>query len=506
MNKKMRANICAVITEATTATAVEAIRRANREADMVELRLDYLVDFEFTNVEALRTFFNEIKIPTIITCRALEEGGKQAIADEIRLSLLVEGAKRFADFCDIEAAHYEQAAKLSPDIAKLIVSHHNFEETPANLNEIYESLIRYPAAVHKIATRAKSVCDTLATFKLLEGANQSGQEIIAIAMNEAGVITRLLGCLWGSYLTYGSLAKERGSAPGQVSCADLRSLYRLHQLTRDTSITGIIGNPVHHSASPAMHNRAFAALGLDFVYLPIEVADAPEFFQRFVHPASRELDWNLRGFSVTIPHKVSVIPCLDELDVFAEKIGAVNTVVLQDSRLIGYNTDVDGAMQPLEQVCALRDQHCAVIGAGGSARAVIYGLLERGARVTVYVRDVERAHTLTENFALELLPLAALAASNAEILINTTPAGMRGHSEGETVVPQSALNNCQVVYDLVYTPLETRLLKEAREAGRLTISGLDMLVAQACLQFQLWTGRKADFELMRRGALEAIPQ
>ncbi len=500
------AKICAVITEETVDTAIATIKRANREADMIELRLDYLRDFDFTKVEHLRILFDEIALPTIITCRAVDEGGKQYVADEIRLNLLVEGAKRFAAYCDVEAAHYEQAAKLSPDISKLIVSYHNFNETPANLSEIYEQITKFPASIHKIATRANSINDTLLTFHLLEGAQKTNRQLIAISMNEAGVITRLLGCSRGSFLTYGSLAEGRESAPGQFSCEDLRNLFRLHQITCDTAITGIIGNPVLHSASPAIHNRAFAALGLDFIYLPLEVVEVPDFFKRFVQPNTREMDWKLHGFSVTIPHKVAVLPLLDELDATAEKIGAVNTVVLQDQRLIGYNTDVDGAMQPLEKICSLADKHCAVIGAGGAARAVIYGLLARGAQVTVYTRDVNRARTLAENFAIELLPMDSLVQSAAEILINTTPIGMHGHSEGENVVPVAALKNCGVVYDLVYTPLETQLLKDAKARGMQTISGLDMLVAQAGLQFELWTAQKPNLTSMRSAALEAIRQ
>jgi 3-dehydroquinate dehydratase/shikimate dehydrogenase len=250
-------------------------------------------------------------LPAIITCRSVEEGGRQEVAHSIRLPLLIEGAKRFADYCDIEAAHYEEAAKHRPDLSKLIVSYHNFKETPANIGEIYERIVRLPAKIHKIAVRANRLSDTLAIFHLLERARQEGRTLIAIAMNEAGMITRFLGCSRGSFLTYGALAEGKPSAPGQISCRELKELYRINGLSSATPITGLIGNPVSHSLSPVIHNAMFAALELDGVYLPLVVDDPEEFFKRFVRVVSREVAFHFRGFSVTIPHKIAVLPLLD---------------------------------------------------------------------------------------------------------------------------------------------------------------------------------------------------
>jgi 3-dehydroquinate dehydratase / shikimate dehydrogenase len=502
LNKQ--AKICAVITEGSVAEARQAILRAADEADIIEVRLDYLGDFDFRQADNLRALLNDNTLPVIITCRDFDEGGKQKIDDSIRLPLLVEGARKFADYCDIEAAHYHEAARLSPDLAKLIVSYHNFEETPANLSEIYERLTVLPAAIHKIATQPNYLTDTLAIFQILERAEKDGRTMIAIAMNGAGALTRLLGTSRGSFLTYGSLSDGKPSAPGQFSCKELRDLYRINQLTRETQITGLIGNPVSHSVSPAMHNAAFAALNLDFVYLPIEVKDFGEFFTRFVSPKSREMKWNLRGLSVTIPHKVAVLPWLNEVHKTAVKIGAVNTIVIEGAKVKGYNTDAQGALEPLEKVCQLAGKRCAVIGAGGAARAIIYGLVERGAAVSVFVRDLHKARALADEFDVECVAIESLANTQADILLNTTPIGMHNHSEAQSVVPQSSLKNFPIVYDLVYNPLETRLLKEAREAGCATISGLDMLIAQARLQFELWTGQKPAAELMREAAMKKL--
>jgi 3-dehydroquinate dehydratase/shikimate dehydrogenase len=323
-------------------------------------------------------------------------------------------------------------------------------------------------------------------------------------MGEPGLMTRVLGPAFGSFLTYGALGPGKESAPGQPSCDELINAYRVHRISRSTSITGIIGSPVAHSASPAMHNRAFAELGLDFVYLPIQVEDLAEFFYRFVRPATRELDWNLRGLSVTIPHKSKVIPLLDEVNESASKVGAVNTVVTNQGRLIGYNTDVRGAMEPLEKICALKGESCGVIGAGGAARAVIHGLRERGARVRVFARDLQAAHSISESFGVAVSPIESLESSDVRVVINATPAGMRGHSEGSSPAPIEALLGRLIVYDLVYNPLETQLLIDARAAGCRTVSGLDMLLAQAALQFELWTGRKPPIGEMRRAALKKI--
>lgn len=496
--------VCAVIAEATMDAARAAIKRAASIADMIEVRLDYLRDFDFANLDGLGALLEGKSLPAIITCRAISEGGQQQIDDRIRLRLLIEGARQAADYCDIEAAHYAQASALSPDISRLIVSYHNFDETPVDLDAVYDRLTDLPAAVHKIVTRANTITDSLAIFNLLERARREGTRLIAIAMGQAGIITRVLGPSRASFLAYGSLASGKESADGQLTCEELIDLYRIRRLSRATSITGIIGSPVAHSASPAMHNRAFAEPDLDFVYLPFEVDGLTEFFGRFVSPATRELDWNLRGLSVTIPHKSVVIPLLDEVNESASKVGAVNTVVVNEGRLIGYNTDVRGAMEPLERVCELNDENCGVIGAGGAARAVIYGLLERGARVTVFARSSRAAQSISESFDVAVSPIESLASSDVRVVINTTPVGMRGHSEGSTPLPDEALQGRLVVYDLVYNPLETKLLSDARAAGCRTISGLEMLIAQAALQFELWTGKKPPIEEMRHAALSKL--
>jgi 3-dehydroquinate dehydratase / shikimate dehydrogenase len=498
------ARVCAVITEETVDAARAAIRQAADVADLLELRLDYLRDFDFADPSSLRLLLDHKPLPVIITCRAVSEGGRQPVADNIRLPLLVEGARQLADYCDVEAAHYGEAALLSPDLSRLIVSYHNFAETPADLDSIYDRVTALPAAVHKIVTRAGTLADSLESFKLLERARLENRRVIVLATGQAGLVTRVLGPAFGGFLTYGALGHGRGSAPGQPTCDELVDLYRVRRISRATSITGIIGSPVEHSASPAMHNRAFAELGLDFVYLPFETNDLAGFFSRLVRPSTREIGWNPRGFSVTLPHKSAVIPLLDEVDSTALKAGAVNTIVANGECLIGYNTDVRGAMEPLEHACELAGESCAVVGAGGAARAVISGLIERGARVTVFARDSSKASMLCESLGVSVSPLELLASSDACVVINTTPVGMRGHSEGSSPIPAGVLRGRSIAYDLVYNPLETQFLKDARAEGCQAISGFEMLIAQAALQFELWTGQKPPVDAMRKAAMEKI--
>jgi len=498
------ARVCAVVAEETVDAARAAIKQASAVADLIELRLDYLRDFDFADPSSLRLLLEHKPLPVIITCRAASEGGRQPVADNIRLRLLVEGARQLADYCDVEAAYYGEAALLPPDLSRLIVSYHNFAETPADLTSIYDRVTALPAAVHKFVTRAHTLTDSLASFKLLERARVENRRVIVLAMGQAGFVTRVLGPAFGSFLTYGALGQGRGSAPGQPTCDELADLYRVRRISRATSITGIIGSPVAHSASPAMHNRAFAELGLDFVYLPFETKDLAGFFSRFVRPSTREIGWNPRGFSVTIPHKSAAIPLLDEVDSPALKAGAVNTVVVNEECLIGYNTDVRGAMGPLEEACELAGESCAVVGAGGAARAVICGLLGRGARVSVFARDRGKARLLCESLGVSVSPLESLASSDARVVINTTPVGMRGHSEGSSPIPAASLRGRSVAYDLVYNPLETQFLEDARAEGCQAISGLEMLVAQAALQFELWTGQRPPVDAMRKAAIEKI--
>ncbi len=320
-------------------------------------------------------------------------------------------------------------------------------------------------------------------------------------------MTRVLGPSHGSFLTYASFDKDSTTAAGQLTAKDLRELYRVGQIDQETQIFGIIGNPVSHSLSPRIHNAAFAASHLNAVYIPIQVDDARQFMPRMAHPKSRELDWNLCGLSVTAPHKSTVMNFLDWIDPSANEIGAVNTIVVRDDQLFGYNTDAAGFVSPLlEKIGSLNGVRCAVIGAGGAARAVLWALRNAGANITLLARNVEKATAASNQYDISGGQLQNARFESFDVVINATPLGTCGEHEDLTAATAEQLRGVRLAYDLVYNPTETRFLREAREAGCETLSGVEMLLSQAVEQFKLWTGSEPDRETMRDAAMRGLTQ
>jgi len=261
------------------------------------------------------------------------------------------------------------------------------------------------------------------------------------------------------------------------------------QIDGATKIYGIMGKPVSHSLSPAMHNAAFQAQGLNKVYVAFEVTDVARALDGF-----RAL--GVGGVSVTIPHKQAVIPALDAIDPVAQKIGAVNTLLIEDMHIRGYNTDWIGANQALEMIVDLPGSTVLVLGAGGSARAIGFGLQEKGATVILANRTLAKGQALARDLNCECYPLEDVKDLKVDALVNTTSVGMTPEID-TTPVPKTLLENIPAVMDIVYAPLETRLLREAKQAGCKTVDGTYMLLFQGVAQFGLWTGRKAPVDVMR---------
>jgi 3-dehydroquinate dehydratase / shikimate dehydrogenase len=457
-----------------------ASERARECADIIELRLD-CVD------QPSAISLNDLPRPLILTFRPTEQGGYRNLCREDRLAFWNSQTSQPDIWWDLEV---DLAKDLSPDWSRVIVSSHDFSGVPTDLDQIYKRLAETPARVVKIAVQANDIVDCLPIFQLIERARSEGKEIIAIAMGNAGIATRILGPSRGSFLTYAALEDEKGTAPGQVNAHKLRSLYNIDNITSETMICGLVGLPVMHSVSPHIHNTAFAAEKLDGVYLPFEVRDVKTFFERMVHPATRELDWNLRGLSITAPHKQTVMECLDWIASEAKEIGAVNTVVVENDRLLGYNTDAAGLIDPLLKLTgSLANKPVAVIGAGGAARSAVWALKKEGAKVTLFARNVDKVQALADLCKVSCERLDAASFSDFDVVINTTPLGS-GDYINESPATAKQLSGAGCIYDLVYNPIETRLLREAHEAGCKTLGGLDMLVSQAKLQFELWTGIK----------------
>lgn len=514
MKEKSRARICVPVCERRASDLSEAVRRACEIGDVVELRLDYLAGGELTSaLDGLNDLLRTRTCPVILTMRPAEQGGFHELDNFNRIVFWDEHFlfnKPEVDFADIEldlALFFRQRENEGwqglLDWSRVICSYHDLRGVPDDLDEIYETIAATPARVMKIAVHARDAVDCLPVFRMLERAARDGREMIAVAMGQAGLATRILGHQRGSFLTFASSDDAHATAPGQVSAEELREVYRVDEIDEETEVLGLVGLPTAHSVSRVIHNRALASRHLNAVYIPFEVYDLSSFIKRMIRPETREIDWRLRGLSVTAPHKTTIIAELDSIDPVAQAIGAVNTVVVEGETLRGYNTDAESFLAPLrERGAELLGARCAVIGAGGAARAVVWALSNAGAHVTLFARNVERAAPLAEKFRASISPLDEASFKDFDLVVNATPLGIRGEHEEETPARAEQLKGARLVYDLVYNPPETRFMREAREAGCDTIGGLQMLVEQAAAQFKLWTGEDAPIQTMSEAARE----
>jgi len=484
------------IAVALTDAAPESLAAADA-AELVELRIDHL------GAEACDGLVERYSGRCIVTYRRSDEGGvDESVSEADRLALLARSAAddRVA-YVDYELG-CEGAAPPKPErAAKLIVSRHDFSLTPhaKDLLELRETIEATGADVVKIVTTARAEADCFAVYRLFEGA---AKPMIALAMGEYGLATRIIGLKLGAEITFASAAEGRESAPGQVALDDMLGMYRAGAVGPATRLFGVMGDPISHSMSPAIHNAAFRELALDAVYLPFRVTEgAAEFVRRIFGEVG------LEGISVTIPHKEAVIEALDEIDPVAERMGAVNTVAVKDGGLYGMNTDSKAACDSLAAALggSLDGRSVAICGAGGAARAIVYGAADRGAKVLIANRTRSRAERLAAETGAEVCDPGELAGREFEALVNATSVGMEPNCDS-CPVAEEALREGLVVFDTVYNPLETLLLRRARERGCVTVDGMQMFVGQAAAQFELWTGAVAPGKLMRSVALARLAQ
>ena len=497
--------ICVSVCAETAGELIEQITRAAEAADVIEIRFDCLREHELG--EALRKL-DELDRPKpfLFTFRPKEQGGKRDLSFGERVKfweniLWRNKSKDF--FIDFEP---DLHLRLNFAIKNKIASTHDFSGTPGvfDLDMIFEFL-KQNAETLKIVCLAQDITDTIPVWKLIDKAKSANRRIIPIAMGESGKWTRILGPAHGAFMTYASLDAGSETAPGQVSARDLREVYRVKELDEATGVYGILGSNTSVSMSPYIHNTAFKFHGLNSVFVPLQVHDLDAFLRRMVRAETREIDLNFKGFSVTLPHKQAIIEHLDELDETARQIGAVNTVRIEGGRLYGYNTDAHGFLEPLLNCYGdLSGARVAVLGAGGAARACVYALRTAGAQVTIFARDLTKAQSLADDFDVDLRELNANPYSDFDILVNTTPLGMKGKAEGETPAVAAQLKDLKLVYDLVYIPFQTPLMEEADRAEVPKIGGLAMLIAQAVEQQRIWTGLEAPMREMSRAALKRL--
>jgi 3-dehydroquinate dehydratase/shikimate dehydrogenase len=476
------------IVETITAGSMAELRaRRDQEtvADMLELRLDGVRDLDVAGALAGRC------LPAIVTCRAAWEGGRFDGSEEERLRFLNQAVDLGAEFVDVEDRANHAAVRRSAT-TRLVLSRHDFEGMPADLFDCVRQMRQAGADVVKVAVTARTLRDCVTLKQAVDG----DEAHVALAMGPAGWVTRLWPAWLGSEWTYGGTA-----APGQVPTRELARRYRAATTSSATRAYAVLGKPIAHSASPAMLNAAFAHAGLDVVYLPLEVGCADEFFA--VADALR-----LEGASVTAPMKKVVLTdavCVDDL---VTRIGALNTLKRSSSGgWEGRNFDVEGFLAPIaRRAVPVEGQRACIVGAGGAARAVAWALVSAGARVEISARRREQADALAADLGAASSPWPPTGAW--DLLINTTPVGTWPDVETLPFDADRVLGGAdgRVVYDLVYNPEETALIRAARRAGATTIGGLDMLVSQACRQFEWWTNLPAPREVMEEAAREFLSQ
>jgi 3-dehydroquinate dehydratase/shikimate dehydrogenase len=467
-------------------------------AKLVELRLDYISSR--VNIGRL---LKDRPCPVVITVRREQDGGKYTGSEDARLTLLREAIANGVEYVDLED---DIAAKV-PRFGKTkrIISHHNFRNTPDNLRELHSRMKTLDADIVKIATMANQPHDNL---KVLEMMQQSDCPTIGMCMGDIGTPSRILGSKFGAPFTYATFHHERALAPGQLSFEQMMKVYRYNNLGPETAVFGVVADPVGHSLSPQIHNAAFGEVGINAVYVPFRVPF--DVLGQFVEDVPR---MGIRGLSVTIPHKEAIAKFLTKVDPAVKGIGAVNTVLFKDGEVLGYNTDYKAAMDCIEgplggpslpnQPSPLKDKRVLVLGAGGVARAVMYGLQRRGAKTTIASRTKSRAQFLADQFGGRCVEWQARHVADTEIIVNCTPVGMHPNVD-ETPFNKSHLKPAMIVFDTVYNPESTLLLKEARSHGCRIVTGVEMFIRQAALQFLLFTGQEAPEELMRETLKRAI--
>jgi len=493
---------------------IKAARAAG--AEMLELRTDYLESLTANLVKNLIAEAKTTKVPElpiIVTCRDKRQGGAIDYPLQLRIDVLTEALKAGTEFIDIEFENFlstenqEKIQRALSQVSKgrIILSSHDFGGKFDNIEKRYRQILAiYPAAIPKLVYTANHINDCFEAFNLLH--STSGERIV-FCMGAAGFISRIIAKKLGSFVTFASIDESAATAPGQLTTEQFKKLYRYDSISPNTELFGVIGSPVAHSLSPAIHNACFADIGADKLYLPLLVEGGKDKFEKFMRSILARGWLGFRGFSVTIPHKQNALKFVKKnqgfIEPLAEKIGAVNTLLIDaDGKLSAYNTDYAGALDSITSMMKigrsdLKDLPVAVIGAGGVARAIVAGLSDVGAKIIIYNRTVERGQKLAADFGCEFAGLDDLPNLQAKLVINATSIGMHPDTDA-TPLPKECIKKDMVVFDTVYNPPQTLLLKQAKQKRAKTIDGLSMFINQAAAQFKLFTSKNVNIKLMRK--------
>ncbi|MDQ6699811.1 MAG: shikimate dehydrogenase, partial [Acidobacteriota bacterium] len=495
--KRKFPRICIALGLPDVATLLDHARReAEAGETFLEFRLDYLSDPE-RGAKAIGTFLRQFSDCLILaTCRRHQNHGKFNGGIDDQLRILELAVQQGACAVDIEIETAEIVADRLHTFragSQLIVSYHNFENTP-QLENVLRRMTRIPADAYKVVTTARKPSD--AGRILTMGRSSPRTPMILLAMGELGFPSRVLSPGFGGIFTYASPMSTQGTAQGQVSARQLRHMYRVDKFSKNGKVYGVVADPVRHSISPAVHNRAFQSRRMDAVYLPFLVPPAQlrDFFG-----LCEKLP--VTGFSVTIPHKEKVMRYLDVVDPLARRIGAVNTVWKKAGKWRGTNTDVAGILRPLSAHLRIANSTVLIAGSGGAARGAACALADAGAKVSLAGRNADRVRALARCCGGEALSREQAVAKKFDAVVHATPLGMFPNVDQcffEDTIP------ADLVFDMVYNPLETLLLRRARKQGKTVIPGLRMFIEQAICQFEIWTGESAPRSVMEKAAQEAL--
>jgi 3-dehydroquinate dehydratase / shikimate dehydrogenase len=491
--------VCLAVTGSDPSELLEKAEGLVRDNPFLEFRLDYLPRPGLALPKIKRFFELNPHAVVIATCRRANNGGKFRGSVASQLDVLAKAAGAGCQLVDVEL---QTATKCKPaqlqklrTRAALILSFHDFHATK-KLDATLEKMRSLPADFFKVVSTATTLYDNVVMMRLLEKESDR-HSLVGLCMGEQGIISRVLGVRAGSAFTFASVSPGEQTAPGQVTAQDLRNVYRIEQVDAATRVYGVVGDPVSHSLSPAIMNTALRRENVNAVYLALHAKTLKDLL-------ACVRDIPIHGLSITMPYKQAILEHLDNTDSHTSKIGACNTVVrAQDGKLYGFNTDTAGVVRPLEQRITLEGARVLVLGAGGAARAAVFGLKERGCEVFILNRSSAPAQKLARQARARSVKRPDLKKLSFDVIINATPVGMANTRE-------SPLNeneiNARYVFDMIYDPAETRLMKMAKERGAQVIPGIEMFVQQAARQFEIWTGKPAPWDDMLRVVTIALQE
>jgi 3-dehydroquinate dehydratase/shikimate dehydrogenase len=489
--------LCVPVAGASGSEMLAKAEAMVRDNSFLEFRLDYLKSPGLALPHIRRFLASRPGVVAIATCRRAVNGGKFRGSVASQLDVLSKAAANGCQLLDIEL---QTAAALKPaDLERLrgrgslILSFHDFHATK-NLEKTFERMQQFRADFYKVVSTATTLYDNVVMMKLLERVRHT-HSVVGVCMGEQGIISRVLGLRAGSVWTFAAASPGEETAPGMITAKTLRDVYRIEQVDAATKVYGVVGNPVSQSLSPQMMNAAFRRENVNAVYLALHAKSLADLLR-----CVPEIP--IHGLSVTMPYKEEMVQHLDNSDAWTQKTGACNTVVrAQDGKLYGFNTDVAGIIQPLEQRLSLPGAKVLVLGAGGAARAAVFGVKARGAEVFILNRTPAPAQKLARQAKAKVIKRSDLKKLAFDVIINATPVGM----DSAKVSPLNEKEiKAKYVLDMVYTEQETRFTRLARGQGAAVIPGWEMFVYQGARQFEIWTGKPAPLPEMQHEVLSAL--